>query len=160
MSGPTSTMRRPSSAKAPLLLGAVAALGALAGSAPGIAQSAGSAPAVAMCPAHLDTAQSAAAPQGWSVQRLATAKPLAEVAFFDGPLAGKVQLAPSSQAKRGGDTVSTWVFDSTQASRHLACLYRGTDVVLIRALPPAIRHCSVTLRGSSPATRLVALTCR
>ncbi|SFS09681.1 STY0301 family protein [Sphingomonas jatrophae] len=146
------TLSRSSARRA--LLGAVlAAAGAtVACAAPGTA------PAVAPCPARIDTQQSAAAPGGWSVDRTGSTKPLAEIGFFEGAVTDKVQLAPSSEGK-GPRGVSTWRFTPRQPVR-IACIYRGTDVVLSRPLPAGVRTCSITADPRSPIVRPDALSCR
>jgi hypothetical protein len=132
-----------------LLLGASAAHGG----APGPTQSP---TAVAHCPARLETMQSAVAPEGWSADRIGAAKPLAEIGFFDGPVGEQVQLAPSSETKRGTRRISTWTFAATERPVRMACFYRGTDIVLSQPLPAAVRHCTITADSGTPGPGSVA----
>ncbi len=124
--------------------------------------SAGAAQAAAVptCPARIETAQSAVAPDGWTAERSASTKALSEIGFFDGPVANKVQLAPSGETGRGATRASVWSFTGTERELRLACLYRGTDIVLTRPLPAGLRRCTVAIDPRSPVVRPEALSCR
>lgn len=136
--------------KGQALLGAIATLSG----APGAAQSSAS---LATCPARLETTQSAAAPEGWTADRTGTAKPLAEIGFFDGPVREQAQLAPSAETKRGTRRIATWTFTASERPLRMACFYRGTDIVLSRPLP-AVRQCTIT--SDANAAGPGSLACR
>jgi hypothetical protein len=97
------------------------------------------------CPAQVDVRQQIAAPvAGWSAVMDDLPQRLAGITFFDGKPADKASLAPDSEAKANGKSISTWKFGADGRPVWVACRYAWTTVTLARELPRQVRACSVT----------------
>ncbi len=108
-----------------------------------LAQTAAAADAV-QCPARVEARQQISAPvPGWSVSAGDEPHLLAGITFYDGKPEEKASLAPDSETKRNGKTISTWTFASGEHGTWLACRYAWTSVVLTRELPKRVTKCSV-----------------
>ncbi len=105
----------------------------------------GSAADPIQCPPLIEVHQQIAAPvAGWSVAMDDLPHRLAGITFFDGKPEEKASLAPDSEAKAAGKSVSTWNFGSGGRSEWVACRYAWTTVTLTRELPKPVRSCAVT----------------
>lgn len=112
-----------------------------------------------LCPTRLTSAQSADAPPGWTAERSARDAPLEAIALFDGPPARQVELAPAAGRRESGWQVAEWRFDRDTRPT-LACRYRGTDIILTRALPVSVRACTLRTRAGSGLIDPTGLRCR
>jgi hypothetical protein len=98
-----------------------------------------------ICPAHLETRQSAKAPYPYQLVPSNDASPLMGITFYDGDPKDEASLAPESEKKLTGTTVSTWKF-ATENKRGIfvRCSYLGTSLQLQRRLVPPPGTCTVT----------------
>ena len=97
------------------------------------------------CPPVVEVRQQIAAPvAGWSVAMDDLPHSLAGITFFDGKPEEKASLAPDSETKAAGKSVSTWNFESGGRPVWVACRYAWTTVTLTRELPKPVRSCAVT----------------
>lgn len=98
-----------------------------------------------ICPAHLDTRQSAKAPYPFQIVPGSEASPLMGVTFFDGDPKDEASLAPDSEKKAAGTTVATWKFTpDAKLGIFVRCSYFGTSLQLQRRLVPTPEMCAVT----------------
>src|SRR5260370_20889105 len=93
----------------------------------------GGAAAPIKCPTVVEVRQQMAAPvAGWSVAMDDLPHRLAGITFFDGKPEEKASLAPDSETKAAGKSVSTWNFGSGGRPVGVACRYAWTTVTLTR----------------------------
>jgi hypothetical protein len=98
-----------------------------------------------ICPAHLETRQGAKAPYPFQIVPGSEASPLMGVTFFDGDPKDEASLAPDSENKAAGTTVSTWKFaQDEKLGTVVRCSYFGTSLQLQRRLVPTPGMCAVT----------------
>jgi hypothetical protein len=98
-----------------------------------------------ICPAHLETRQSAKAPYPYQLVPSNDASPLMGVTFFDGDPKDEASLAPDNGKKAAGTTVSTWKFAADdKLGIFVRCSYLGTALQLQRRLVPTPGTCAVT----------------
>jgi len=98
-----------------------------------------------ICPAHLETQQSAKAPYPFQAVPDKHASPLMGITFFDGDPKDEASLAPDREKKLAATTVSTWTFDAgKKGSTFVRCSYFSTSVQLQRPLTPTPGTCAVT----------------
>jgi len=99
-----------------------------------------------VCPAQLETKQSAKAPYPYQlVPSSNDASPLMGITFYDGDPKDEASLAPDSEKKVAGTTVSTWKFAADEKrGTFVRCSYLGTSVQLQRRLVPPPGTCAVT----------------
>src|SRR5260370_28404333 len=95
-------------------------------------------------PPVVEVRQQMAAPvAGWSVAMDDLPHRLAGITFFDGKPEEKASLAPDSETKAAGKSVSTWNFGSGGRPVWVACRYAWTTETLTRALPKPVLRCAV-----------------
>lgn len=110
------------------------------------------------CPAQVDVRQQIAAPvAGWSAVIGDLPQRLAGLTFFDGKPEDKASLAPDSESKSNGKSISTWNFGVGGRPIWVACRYAWTTVTLTRELPKQIRACSVTYNSRESLAGLPAI---
>jgi hypothetical protein len=98
-----------------------------------------------ICPARLDTRQSAKAPYPYELVPGDGASPLMAITFFDGNPKDEASLAPDGEKKAAGTTVSTWKFAADdKLGLFVRCSYFGTSLQLQRRLVPTPAMCTVT----------------
>ena len=98
-----------------------------------------------ICPVHLETRQSAKAPYPYQLVPSNGASPLMGITFFDGDPKGEASLAPDSEERAAGKTVSTWKFAADdKRGVFVRCSYLGTSLQLQRRLVPTPGICTVT----------------
>lgn len=98
-----------------------------------------------ICPARLETRQSAKAPYPYQLVPSNDASPLMGVTFFDGDPKDEASLAPDNEKKAAGTTVSTWKFAADdKLGTFVRCSYFGTSLQLQRRLVPTPGTCAVT----------------
>jgi hypothetical protein len=98
-----------------------------------------------ICPARLETRQSAKAPYPFQLVSGDDASPLMGVTFFDGDPKDEASLAPDNEKKSAGTTVSTWKFAADdKLGTFVRCSYFGTSLQLQRRLVPTPGTCAVT----------------
>src|SRR5271167_4016216 len=74
------------------------------------------------CPPVVEVRQQIAAPvAGWSVAMDDLPHSLAGITFFDGKPEEKASLAPDSETKAAGKSISTWSFESGGRPVWVAC---------------------------------------
>jgi hypothetical protein len=117
-----------------------------------------------VCPAHLETRQSAKAPYPYQLVPSEDASPLMGVTFFDGDPKDEASLAPDDEKKAAGTSVSTWKFATDDKSgTFVRCSYFGTSLQLQRRLVPTPGTCAVTyddktFTGGLPT--ILKITCK
>jgi hypothetical protein len=117
-----------------------------------------------VCPARLETRQIAKAPYPYQLVSGEEASPLMGVTFFDGDPKDEASLAPDSEKKAAGTTVSTWKFAADdKLGTFVRCSYFGTSLQLQRRLVPTPGTCTVTYddkvsTGGLPT--ILKLTCK
>jgi len=98
-----------------------------------------------VCPARLETRQSAKAPYPYQLVSGDGASPLMGVTFFDGDPKDEASLAPDSEKKAAGRTESKWKFAADdKLGTFVRCSYFGTSLQLQRRLVPTPGMCAVT----------------
>ncbi|WP_442681597.1 STY0301 family protein [Sphingomonas sp. ASY06-1R] len=117
-------------------------------------------PITLTCPAHLSTTQSAPAVPNWESYRSTKGRQLNSFGFYDGPVAGDAELAPSDGTKRDKIKTSIYSFEGHLQPIHFACRYRGTDIILSRPLPARIRQCSIRSNATQARISDSVVTCR
>jgi hypothetical protein len=97
------------------------------------------------CPPQVNVRQQLTQPvPGWSVAHDIIPTRFEGITFFDGKPEENASLAPDSEVKRAGKTLSTWTFNPGARPTYAACRYLLTNVMLVRPLPKGIRTCSIT----------------
>jgi len=98
-----------------------------------------------ICPARLETRQSAKAPYPFEAVAGDVASPLMGVTFFDGDPKEGASLAPDDEARAAGTTLSTWKFaPGDERGIFVRCSYFGTSLQLQRRFAPTPGACTVT----------------
>jgi len=110
------------------------------------------------CPAQVDVRQQIGAPvAGWSTVIDDLPQRLAGITFFDGKPEDKASLAPDSESKANGKSISTWNFGASERPIWVACRYAWTTVTLTRELPRQVRACSITYNPRQSLAGLPAI---
>ncbi len=81
--------------------------------------------------------------------------PYIGVSFSQGTPDKKVILAPTSEKKRAGNIVATWLLPPTTEGYWIACLYNGTSAIIAKQLEANVTSCEVEYdaRFSSPVAK-------
>ena len=85
---------------------------------------------------------------------------LTGIGFFQGPVADKIELAPSSTVTKHGIVSSIWMFARPSPSIFLACRYAATSIVMSMPLSDAIKSCRVVRPAGSKLVEPSELSCR
>jgi hypothetical protein len=116
------------------------------------------------CPDSLSTSQSATrTPPGWEAVPSSGTAHLDSVGFYlDNPGKGGA-LAPDKTEKKEREESVLWTFSRAPGDQFwAACIYTGTNLMLVRKIAPDVSKCEVryALLPSGSRLRLTAISCK
>lgn len=117
--------------------------------------------AVPSCPPSIAVTRSTNPVPGWTIDQTSRAAgQLESVGFYDGPVSEQAQLRPNGGRTRGQITTVEHRFVGNVKPIHMACAYKGTDLVLSRPLPASVRMCTITSDRMMPSATDDSIVCR
>jgi hypothetical protein len=111
------------------------------------------------CPAAIAIKQEVLQVEGWLAHDPQTPHRFYFAQFSDGPPSREAVLLNDKESWSGNDKVLQFNFLPSQEP-WLICSYTGTNAVLARKLPPAMRSCRLTLDKSRNFETVKEISCQ